>query len=91
MAVFQVGETIICSITVKDSAETLTDPATSMTISIYDSSNGVDVNNASMAKDSTGKYHYDYTLIGMRGWYKVVYKAQDGARATINKDQFFVE
>ena len=89
---FQKGETIICSITVKDGA-TLTDPATSMNISIYDPQGGINISSTAMTKDSTGTYHYDYATasLTLMGVYSVVYTATDGTRITIEKETFSLE
>uniref|UniRef100_A0A6M3J8Y1 Uncharacterized protein n=1 Tax=viral metagenome TaxID=1070528 RepID=A0A6M3J8Y1_9ZZZZ len=92
MVSFDIGETIICSITVKDSAGALQDPATSMNIVI----NRVPpnyvaniVSSTAMTKDSTGTYHYDFASAGKdNGKYEAVYTATDGTRITIEKDTF---
>lgn len=91
MASFFPEETVICSCTVKD-GDTLTDPSTSMTIKIIDCKNGVEVDDVDMVKDSTGTYHYDYTLpINCSlGVYTVLYKAKDGTRVTLERDVFSV-
>ena len=88
MQTFQIGETVICSCEVRDDAGTLKDPATSMTITIYDTN----INGVTMTKDSTGKYHYDFDSTGKAGvTYTVYYKATDGSRITITKDEFKLE
>ena len=90
---FLKGETVICLRNVKDDSGEYTDPATSMTISITDSNNGPEVDEEGMVKDSTGHYHYDYTIPAgaLRGDYIVTYTATDGARISKHKDKFVVE
>ena len=91
MATFQYGETVICSIEVKDENGAYKDPITSMTITISDPHNGVEVSDADMVKDEIGKYHYDYQVSGMIGRYTVLYTAKDGTRISIQKDTFNLE
>ena len=89
---FDIGETIICSCEVKDSAGVLKDPATSMTITLTDKFNVVKVNAVAMTKDSVGKYHYDAQTVGwIDGQYKVEYKATDGTRITIETETLLLE
>jgi len=86
--IFIRGETIICSVEIKDSDGTLVDPETSMKITIADSTNGAEVDNQAMSKDSTGKYHYDWTSTSanLMGVYKIKYIATNGTRISIQKD-----
>ena len=94
MAKFDLGETIICSVEVRNDAGTLIDPATSTKITITDSSNTIVVNNQSMGTpDAVGKYHYDYNpaVTGGLGKYSVKYIVTDGTRITIAKDTFELE
>ena len=94
MATFQRGETIVCSITVKDSDGTLTSPATSTKITITDKQGIAVVDNQAMTNtgDATGYFHYDYgTTTALRGDYKVRYTATDGTRITIEDDSFHLE
>jgi len=87
------GETIICEIEDRDTKTgELVDPATSLTLLITDNRNGKEVNNQDMVPDSTGKYHYDYTIpaTAMGGVYKIVYTDTDGARISKGLDQFKV-
>ena len=92
MADFDVGETVICSVEVKDDAGAYKDPATSMKITITDKNYVVKVNNADMTKDATGKYHYDFQTAGyIDGKYEVSYKATDGTRITIEKEFFTLQ
>ena len=85
---FHCGETVICSIEVRDADGNLADPSTSMNITITDNKNGCEVESQSMTKDSTGKYHYDWNTSAdsILGIYYVVYTATDGSRISIGKD-----
>lgn len=91
---FQIGETIICSIEVKNDAGTLVDPATSMNIVIdqITPSYASKVASTAMTKDAVGKYHYDcQTSAYTAGTYKAIYTATDGTRITIEEDTFDLE
>jgi len=93
MALFEIGETIRCSIEIRDAAGTLVDPATSITITISNP-NGVEVVSAvAMTNDGVGLDHYDYTsaLTVVAGEYIVLYIATDGAIITKQKDTFVLE
>jgi hypothetical protein len=87
MEVFELSETVICSCTVK-SGSTLTDPATSMNITITDPAGATAVNDAAMTKDSTGAYHYDYAPASLSGIYTVTYVATNGSKVSKAKDHF---
>jgi len=88
---YDCGETVICSVEVKDDAGAYKDPATSMTITITDKNYVVKVNNADMTKDAVGKYHYDCQTSGyIDGKYEVEYKATDGSRISIQKETFIL-
>jgi len=93
MRTFQRNETVICSITSKTAAGVLTDPITSMTITITNPSGTAVVTAAAMTKDSTGVYHYDYqpAVDAVLGVYRIRYTATDGARITIQDDDFTLE
>ncbi len=84
--------TAICSVTTKNNSGTLTDPATSMKITIYNPRNNIQVSAAAMTKDSTGTYHYDYTPSSnaVTGTYKVTYTATNGTRVSSLDDTFMV-
>jgi uncharacterized protein YfaS (alpha-2-macroglobulin family) len=88
--IFQRNETVICSITVKTAAGVLTDPITSVTITITNPAGTAIVTSANMTKDSTGTYHYDYNPVvdAALGNYDVHYIATDGSRITIQDDNF---
>ena len=86
---FDIGETVICSVEIKDDAGAYKDPATSMKITITDKFNVIKVNAVDMTPDSTGKYHYDCQTAGyIDGKYQVAYTATDVARITIQKETF---
>ncbi len=86
MYVFENGETVICSCTVKNGS-TLTDPDTSMKITIVDPEGTTAVDAQTMTKDSTGTYHYDYTSTKI-GVYSVLYVAVNGTKTSKTKEQF---
>ena len=86
---FEIGETVICSVEVKDDDGAYKDPATSMKITITDKNKAVKVDGVAMTPDSTGKYHYDCQTAGyIDGKYVVEYTATDGTRITIQKETF---
>ena len=86
---YDCGETVICSVEIKDDAGAYKDPATSMEITIKDKNQAVKVSAVAMTKDSTGKYHYDCQTAGyLDGKYMVIYTATDVARITIQKETF---
>ena len=94
MANFDIGETVICSIEVRNAAGTLVDPSTSMQIAIdwIKPNFGNIITATNMTKDSTGKYHYDFASAGKQaGSYQVIYTATDGTRITIEKETFSLE
>ena len=92
MTSFEIGETVICSIEVKDENGDLQDAATSMNIVIDrlspNYSAGI-VTSTSMGNDSTGKYHYDFASASKAaGQYRIIYTATDGSRIKIELDTF---
>jgi len=92
MATFQIGETVICSVEVKDDDGAYKGPTTSMKITITNQKGTVVADGLGMTEDATGKYHYDYqTADCERGKYTAIYKATDGTRITIEKDTFTLE
>ena len=86
---FQVGETVICKAWVRNAAEALADPSTSMKITITDNRNGIEVNNVSMTWDAVGTYHYDWNTSTSApvGIYQIIYTATDGTRISIAHDK----
>lgn len=92
MNTFQVGDTVVVSHTVQKKVSNVWtdyDPATSITVSVYDPTGTIDVTAAAMTKDSTGYYHYDYQSAGKSvGTYRARVTDTDGTRITV-KDGFF--
>lgn len=88
---YQPAETIVCSIEVYSSANVLTAP-TSITITIKDSAGSSVVTAATPTNDSTGKYHYDYTLGASptKGIYEITWTVTYASRVTIARDSFEV-
>jgi len=86
----QSGETVVCWRNVKNDAGEYVDPSDSMTISIFDPSNGAEVDNVAMIKDAVGKYHYDYIPLVAHGDFQIYYTATHGTRITKAKDTFRV-
>ena len=93
MAKFDVGETAVCSVEVRDIDGVLKAPSTSMTITITNPSGTKVVDTQAMTNDSVGKYHYDYTSTesATAGEYNVLYIATDGSRIAKQKDKFQLE
>ena len=92
--IFQIGETVICSITVKDENGDLQDAATTMNIVIEQITPQFRslITSTAMSNDSTGTYHYDLaTSSAARGGYLITYTATDGSRVTIEPDTFTLE
>lgn len=87
----EIGETAICSITIKNSAGTLVDPDTSVNITVFKPANvgGLLVDDQACPKDSTGTYHYDIATTGV-GDHKLIIVAIDGSRTTKKRDRFTV-
>ena len=91
MADFNIGETVICSVEIKDDAGRYKDAATSLTITIIDKYDKVNVDAVAMVKDAIGKYHYDcQTADYLDGTYIVKYIATDGDRITIETETFLL-
>lgn len=92
MAQFDIGETVICSVEVRDATGALKDPVTSMKITITDKRDAIKVNAVDMVPDSTGKYHYDCQTAGyLDGNCVVKYIATDGTRITIETETFILK
>ena len=86
---FDIGETVICSVEVKNAAGKLVDPTTSMTISIKDPDGTEDLAPVGMNNDDEGEYHYDYQTTGKAtGKYTAIYTATNGTRITVGTDSF---
>lgn len=98
MIQFDIGETVICVLEVKNEAGRCQNLATPPTITILDATSNVQVDNAAMQLDNIdvqlatpGKYHYDYQTEGQSGGiYEVKYVVTDGSRITIKKESFIL-
>ena len=88
--IFDIGETVICSITLRDASGSLQDAVTSMTIVINRLHPTTEIiASTAMDNDSTGTYHYDFASASNDAAdYEAVYTATDGTRITIAKDGF---
>lgn len=86
------GETITLKATVKDTDRALTNPTTSITITVKDSDGTTKVDAQAMTNDSTGKYHYDYAIPAdaTTGVWNVEVTASSG-KPSIEQDTFTVE
>ena len=92
MKTFQLGETVICSLEIKNTAGNYVVPDTSVTISIWLLNDSIRiVNDAAMTPDAVGKYHYDYTATGTIGRHAIRFKAVDAGRTTIKEDEFILQ
>ncbi len=92
--IYQIGETIICSITVRDADAALKDVSISMNIDIEQITPqyAILITSAAMTKDGTGTYHYDFaTSSAVYGRYKITYTATDGSRISCETDTFTLE
>lgn len=92
MPSFYRGSTIYCTRNVKDLDGNYFDPSTSMKITIDHALNGIEVNGVDMEKDSTGKYHYYYTLPSVTGVHKTMirYEAKDGSNIAVWEEEITV-
>lgn len=87
---FQRGETIILRGTVRTEAGDLTDPATSIKITVTDPDGTEVVDDQDMDPVSTGIFTYDYTpgASAVLGWYQVRITTVDSSRTTIEDGGF---
>jgi len=93
------GATVILEIEVYiTGTSTLVDPATSMTVTITNHRNGIEVENEPMIGgyppvENTGKYHYDFqsTASMETGRYDVIYTDTDGSRVSHGIGSFNLE
>ena len=90
MDIFNAGETVICSIIVKNSSNVLQNPATSMKVKVYRARPYEEkVASIAMTYDSEGAYHYDcQTADYEKGEYEIFYTATDETRISIEKALF---
>jgi len=56
------GETITIEAIVKDTDRALSNPSTSIVVSVKDPDGVTKVDEQAMSNDSTGMYHYDYAI-----------------------------
>lgn len=76
---FDIGETVVCSVTAKQLG-VLKDPD-SLQITIYDKDGEIDVGPVGMSRDSDGKWHYDYATAGKSaGNCRALVKGTSGSR-----------
>jgi len=90
---FDIGETVICSVEVRNAAGTLVDPTTSMNVKINRIVPFASVvSSTAMTPDTTGKYHYDFQTASLSPTnYRVIYTATDGTRITMATEEFSLE
>ena len=92
--IFQKGETCPLEIEIRDKdTGALSTPASSVTITVTDSTGTVKVNNQVMTVKSTGIYYYNLQLVAgdESGIWTARFKATDGARVSITDCTFQVE
>jgi hypothetical protein len=91
---FQRPETVKIKATIRDTeTDALTDPATSIKITVTDPDGTAQVDAQDMTKLSTGIYSYDYTTQSddTIGWWIVVVTATDTTKVTVEYGGFTVE
>jgi len=93
MTKYQRGETVVCSLTVRDTSGDLADPDTSIQVRITDGRGVVLVPFTDMTNDSTGRYHYDFgsTAAHAVGLYAIRYRTVNAGRTTIIDEYFELE
>lgn len=85
--VHEILESTNRKIEVKDVNGALADPTT-MTISIWKPDGSLDIDAQLMTNDSTGVYHYWYTISDQVGTHKILYEATTGAYVSKKRDEF---
>lgn len=83
----EIGEATKRIIEVRNAAGALEDPTT-MTITIWKPDGSVDVDAVLMDNDSTGKFHYWYTISDQVGTHKILYVATTGGRPSKQRVNF---
>ena len=83
----EIGESTKRKIEVRTTAGVLEDPTT-MTISIQKPDGSLDVDTVAMTNDSTGEYHYWYTVSQQAGKHKILYEATTGGKISKQRDEF---
>ncbi len=89
---YQRTETAVLEVTIKDADGTLTNPDTSIKITVTDPDGTAVVDAQDGANVSTGIYTYAYNIAAdaTRGRYSVVWTFVNGGRTSIEKDVFIV-
>ncbi len=92
MAEFYLGDTLIISGTIKNTAGALVDPTTSTVLTVVDPAGTKQATTATMTQDGTGLYHYDYTLTtgGPTGTWVAWIIATDGTRGSVARQEISV-
>lgn len=85
----EIGEATKRKIEVKTAAGVLDDPTT-MVISIWKPDGTLDIDAVAMTNDSTGVFHYWYTVSDQVGTYKILYEATTGGKVSKQRDEFEV-
>ena len=85
----EIGENTKRKIEVKTAAGALDDPTT-MVISVWKPDGVLDVDAVAMTNDSTGVFHYWYTIADQAGTYKILYEATTGGKVSKQRDEFNV-
>ena len=94
MDTFQKGETCPLEIEIRNKdTGALSIPATSVTVTVIDSTDTVKVNNQAMTEKSTGIYYYNLQLAtdDESGTWTARFKATDDIRVSITDYDFEVE
>lgn len=89
---FHQGETAPCKIETYYNG-VLTDPDTSVKVTIKDPRNGAELSDQVMSKSATGEYRYDYDLAATAevGRWRRLYEITHGGDKFKAKDEFEVE
>ena len=85
----EIGEATKRKIEVKTAAGALEDPTT-MLISIWKPDGTLDIDAVAMTNDSTGVFHYWYTVSDQVGTYKILYAGTTGGKKSTQRDEFEV-
>lgn len=84
---FDIGEHVVCSVTTRQN-DTLVE-VTPRLITIYKPDGTVDINSATLSRDGTGLYHYDFDSTGrVAGYYRVKVTLTFVDRVTIKQGGF---
>ena len=93
MAMYQRGESVVCSLKTRNTSGDLVNPDTSIRITVTDGSGINLVTSADMTNDGTGLYHFDFnsTTAHRVGRYRVRYVTVDAGRTTVVDEYFELE